>query len=167
MNGFDSMQALSILFLSLLFGYKSMLNCELQRILKNNVYINHIITFFCFLLLFSIFDANEELYTILGKSIATYLLFMLFIKNEINTVIITFILLVIDQSIRIYINNTLKKNPQKDVRTLNMYRIWLFYSIITTICIGFIFYFIKQKKEHADFSFSKLVFGTSTCTGII
>ena len=167
MNGFDSMQALSILFLSLLFGYKSMLNCELQRILKNNVYVNHIITFFCFLLLFSIFDANEELQNILAKSIATYLLFMLFIKSGINTVIITFILLVIDQSIRIYINNALKKNPQKDIRTLNMYRMWLFYSIIISVCIGFIFYFIKQKKEHSDFSFLKLVFGTSTCTGII
>lgn len=158
---------LLVLYLSVVMGFKSVVNCDVQRLLKKNVYANHFVVFCAFLFLISLNNTLLSLSDVWIKSIMVYFLFMLFIKSQIWTVITVFFLLVVDQSIKIFINDKLKKDPSKDVSTLEKAREYITYIIIGTILVGFYLYFLKQKSDHPkDFSFLTFFFGVADCQDV-
>lgn len=165
----DTDSSLIALYLSLVMGFKALFNCDIQRLLQHNVYANHLITFCCFLFLISLIDnTHSSLSDIWLKSIFIYILFMLFIKSKIETVIIVFILLIIDQSIKTIINNKIYKNPDEDVSSLNTARQYIMYAIIATILIGCLMYYFRQKEDHPkDFSILTFFFGTPICRDVV
>ena len=165
----DTDSSLLALYLSLVMGFKALFNCDIQRLLQNNVYANHFVTFCCFLFLISLLDGTHApLSDVWLKTIFIYILFMLFVKSKIESVIIVFILLVIDQSLKTIINNKLYKNPNEDVSTLQTVRQYIMYTIIATILIGCLLYYFKQKEDHSkDFSFLKFFFGTPECRDVV
>lgn len=164
MNVTDLTTLFAVFYLSVLMGYKSILNCEVQRLLNKNVYVNTFVTFFCCFFLVSIFYQTDQtvwkvwLLTILG-----YLFLLIFLKTTIETVIIVFILLIIDQSLKISITSKLDKDPNADITLLNNLRHYIFYTNILIVLIGFGFYYMKQRKDHPDFSFITFFFGSGNC----
>ena len=158
---------LLVLYLSVIMGFKSVVNCDVQRLLKKNVYANHFAVFCGFLFLISVNNTLLSLRAIWIKSIVVYFLFMLFIKSQLWTVLTVFFLLVVDQSIKIFINDELKKDQSKDVSTLIKAREYITYIIVGTILVGFFLYFLKQKSDHPkDFSFLTFFFGVADCQDV-
>ena len=158
---------LLVLYLSVIMGFKSVVNCDVQRLLKKNVYANHFAVFCGFLFLISVNNTLLSLRDIWIKSIVVYFLFMLFIKSQLWTVLTVFFLLVVDQSIKIFINDELKKDPSKNVSTLIKVREYITYIIVGTILVGFFLYFLKQKSDHPkDFSFLTFFFGVADCQDV-
>ena len=158
---------LLVLYLSVIMGFKSVVNCDVQRLLKKNVYANHFAVFCAFLFLISVNNTLLSLRAIWIKSIVVYFLFMLFIKSQLWTVLTVFFLLVVDQSIKIFINDELKKDPSKNVSTLIKVREYITYIIVGTILVGFFLYFLKQKSDHPkDFSFLTFFFGVADCQDV-
>lgn len=157
---------LLVLYLSVVMSFKSIVNCDVQRLLKKNVYANHFVLFCAFLFLISLNNMSSSLSDTWIKSIIVYFMFMLFIKSQLWTVVTVFFLLVVDQSIKIFINDKLK-DPSKDVSNLVKAREYITYIIVGTILVGFCLYFLKQKSDHSkDFSFLTFFFGVSECQNV-
>jgi hypothetical protein len=158
---------LLILYLSVAMSFKSVINCDVQRLLKKNVYVNHLVLFCAFLFLISLNNTSLSLSDVWLQSIMVYFLFMLFIKSQLWTVVTVFFLLIVDQSINSFINTKLKEDPSKDVSTLVNVRKYITYIIVGTILVGFYLYFLKQKSDHPkDFSFLTFFFGVADCQDV-
>ena len=158
---------IAVFYLSLLIGYKTLLNCDVQRLLTTNQYMNHFVTFFCCFFLVSIFyQKNESVAKLWGVSIIGYLLVMMLLKTRLEIVGVVFVLLMIDQSINTSIFSKQQQNPDDPmIDQLQKIRNYIFYGVIIMIMVGFLLYFIKQRKEHPEnFSYLTFFFGKSDCT---
>jgi hypothetical protein len=164
-NTTDITTLLIAFYLSILIGYKSVLNCDIQRLLNKNPYINHLVTFFCCFFLLSIFyQTNESIEKIWLITFITYIFLMLFLKTTTEIVGVVFVLLIIDQNVKMTISSKLQKDPNTDVKGLNKLRNYIFYGNIILVIIGFSLYFLKQRKEHpTDFSYLTFIFGNESC----
>jgi hypothetical protein len=166
---FDTSTALSSMYLWLLFGYlSSMINCDLQRIIKKSQLVRHLVALVAFYFLFTIIDGNNKtnMMTIWVKTLVVYLLFVLTTKSKWYFALPTLGLLLVDQSIKKHV--TLSKaqdklNESDEIRWLSISRL-LNIVVTTIIVIGCIHYGILQFQQHrADFSWYKFVFGTASC----
>lgn len=137
------------IFLWILFGRLNP-NCDLDKLLTNNIYFRHIIGYMSVLLLFIMYDDKVfELSTIklFQESILIYILFILATKSKLIFIIVLFINLLLDQYIKFKLNKTNNDNEKQKLELIRKYSI---YSSIGIIIIGFIFYFLKQKNDYGD-----------------
>jgi len=170
-KSFDSVSAIAGLYLWLLFGFfTSLLGCDLQRIMTQNIYVKHLMALTAFFFLMSVVDTDNQIS--LGmtwlKTFVVYILFMISIKSKILASGLFIALLLVDQSIKVhmaYLERT--KAPQSDIAKYNKVRFGILISLIVVAFVGFIAYFIKQYSDHAeDFSFLIFFFGSNKCEGV-
>lgn len=166
---FDTSTALSSMYLWLLFGYlASMINCDLQRMIKKSQIIRHLVALVAFFFLFTIIDGNNKtnILTIWIKTFVVYLLFVLTTKSKWYFALPVLGLLLVDQTIKkhVMLSKAQEKLRESDeIRLLSVSRL-LNIVVTTFIVIGSIHYGMLQYRQHAiDFSWSKFILGTSAC----
>lgn len=85
-NSFDTTNALFALFLWLLFGFLShMINCDLQRMIKQSAAIRHVIGLTAFFFLFTVIDGSNKdasVGAIFAKTFLVYILFIFTTKSK-------------------------------------------------------------------------------------
>ena len=170
-NTFDTTNALSGMFLWLMFGYLSvLLNCDLQRLIKNHPLVLHFVGILAFFFLFTVIDSSNKtnIMNIWIKTIFIYLMFILLIKSKWYFVVPVLCLLLIDQSLKKDISYRKQADPEKDITTYEAFakefsRIANI-LIIVVIITGTIHYAILQKQEYQDkFSWMTFFLGVTTC----
>lgn len=144
---------LFLFYLNMTLAYKPIFNCDVQKLLINNPYVNHIVTFTCFLYLVILADNTLTIADIWLESIRLYILFIMLTKTTLLFVSLVILLIVVDQTLTSYITD-----ENKD--TFTKIKKYIKYSIIMIILIGFVDYFFKQKKEHPNFSYLTLFFSS-------
>lgn len=171
-KAFDTTNALSGLYLWLLFGFLSVLvNCDLQRFIKQHPVIMHLVGILAFFFLFTIIDTDNKVSigTVWIQTLFVYFIFMLMIKSKWYFVVPVIILLLIDQSIKKELNYELNKMSDKDAIEKKREYAKKISSIINIIIIviiviGTIHYAFLQKLEYKEnFSFYKFFLGVSEC----
>lgn len=169
---FDTTNALSGMFLWLIFGYLAgLLNCDLQRFLQSHPVWIHVFGITAFFFLFTILDSNNK--TSIGvvwvKTLFIYMLFVLMTKSKWYFVVPVLALLLIDQTIKkdIAIKQADGKDVEKQKETQQQITRLLNVVIITMILVGTVHYMYLQKLEYGkEFSFAKFFLGFGKCKGI-
>ena len=166
-NTFDVRFALVGIYLWLLFGFlSSMISCDVQELMNNNIIFRHGISIIAFYLLFMIFETGppKDVFFIWKKTLLIYFVFLLMIKNKWYFSIPILLILVADQSLKHQITYLSKINSA-DTNIIKYQNIGdkLYILLIVLIVCGFIHYTIKQYTDYGSkFSIGKLLF-TSTC----
>lgn len=167
---FDARTSLTSLYLWLLFGYlSSMVSCDVQKLMTNNILFRHIVGVIAFFLLFTLIDKDNKLhiYDIWKKTLVIYFVFLLMIKSKWYFSLPVLFILIVDQSIKSHIEyltrfNT-KDNNIKNIIKFKKLRDVLYKILIGIIILGFLNYNWRQYNQfEKDFSFTKLLF-TATC----
>ena len=163
-GSFDVRFAISALYLWLLFGFlSSMISCDLQRLMNDNILFRHFIGIVAFFLLFTFSDSENinSVYTTWSKTIIVYLIFLLLTKSKWYFAIPVLCLLVFDQSIAMQIKYLKNKKDTKKIIKYELFRKHLYKGLIILILAGFIHYTIRQYNEFGkDFSFMTLLFSS-------
>ena len=169
-GSFDGMSALAALYLWLMFNYlSSLLNCDLQKILHENVYVKHILGLIAFYFLFTVLDPNNNMSVgiTFAKTIVIYALFMMITKSKWYFSLTAISLLLIDQILKNQIEYLKKKEPSVNVSRLEKGRTVLEILMIIVIFIGYIHYLVIQRMDYKkEFSWLKFVFGTVKCKNV-
>jgi hypothetical protein len=146
----------------------SLLNCDLQRFLKNHPFIIHAFAIIAFFFLFTLIDTNNKttLSIIFVKTFMVYLLFILMTKSKWYFVVPVLAILLVDQVIKKQI--AIDQAAGKDTtQHQHKYRYWMNgvnTFIIILIILGTIHYSFLQYQEYKkNFSFYKFFFGISKC----
>ena len=166
---FDTSSALAGLYLWLLFGFfTSLLGCDLQRLVSQNMYVKHFLALISFFFLFTLLDPNNR--TNIGhvwlKTILVYLLFVMSTKSKAWASILILILLIIDQTLKTQISyvSGLESPDTAQIARLTRWRRLLYALMVVVIVAGFVHYYIYQKGEYGDqFNLSTFIFGTPKC----
>ena len=162
-DAFDSTFVLSSIFILILFNVlEESMNCDVQRMIKNNQYIKHIVGLVSIFFLFTTVGnkKSKHIISLWGKTIVTYFIFLLLAKSKWYFSLPVAILLLLEQSLKIQeyhnIDNSKDYNKKIYVITRNI----ITYSIFILIFTGAIDIGIKQYNDHKDnFNFFKLFFG--------
>ena len=167
---FDTTNALSGMYLWLLFGYLvALLNCDLQRYMNSHPLVIHLVGLVAFFFLFAILDSNNSVAIgwVWLKTFFIYFLFVLMTKSKWYFVVPVLMLLLADQSLKKHV--AFKKAEGKDdvteleERSKIASRV-INYVILCTIFVGAAQYMYLQKKEYKqDFSIYKFFFGITKC----
>jgi len=167
---FDTSTALAGLMLWLLFGFfTSLLGCDLQRLVSQNMYVKHFLTLLSFFFLFTLLDPGNKagIGKVWLKTVAVYLLFVASTKSKAWASIAVVVLLIIDQTIKMQANYIAdSEDPDKDAK-LSRYNQWrkaLYAAIVVIIVAGFVHYLKYQYDEYGnDFDLAKFILGTTKC----
>jgi hypothetical protein len=184
-NGmFDTTYALSSLYLWLLFGFLgTLINCDLQRMLRSSDLVRHLIAIVAFFFLFTVLDSNSKkvglLFTWL-KTLVMYVVFMLAIKSKWYFAVPVLLLLLVDQSIKLHaqhlqeIATSAQNGPAGDPKeafkdggaeklqeaatafasTSGKISAGINVAIIALVVIGFVQYGVLQYQQHGPGHFS-------------
>jgi hypothetical protein len=159
---FDTTVALSGLYLWMLFGYlATMMNCDLQRFIKTNVFFRHAIAIVAFFFLFTLVDVDSKSHIgiIWLKTLFVYVLYIMAIKSKWYFAFPVLALLMIDQTLKMHVKYLEKKEKMEDyILEYNDIRKNINNAIIVIIIVGFIYYILRQYSKYGEkFSFYKLV----------
>lgn len=166
---FDTTNAMSGMFLWVVFGYLSvLLNCDLQRFLRNHPAVVHLFGVVAFFFLFTLLDSNNK--TSIGviwfKTFFVYLLFVLLTKSKWYFAVPVLGLLLLDQTLKK--NVLIKEAAGEDVAKNREFQqdatSLINKAIIVLIVLGTLHYMHLQYKEYGSgFSLAKFFFGVSKC----
>lgn len=177
-NTFNLISALAYMIFWIIFSFTTLLlNCEMGRIIKNNIYIQHGIGILGFFFLMAITDPKNSASVsfVWLKSLCGYLIFMLFIKSDVYIAVLILLLLGIDQTIAYHISYLkqieLNKLDNIDhIKTIEKYefiRDILMYSMGVLLIVGVSIYAKHAYDDHntdkETFSLFKFIIGTNTC----
>lgn len=163
---FDISTAISGLYLWLLFGYlSSMVSCDLQKMMQNNMIMRHSIGIIAFFFLFTVVDKDNKspIISLWGKTIYVYLLFLLLVKSKWYFSLPVLLCLVIDQTLKSHIDYlTNIDTNDKNIEKYKNYRNKLFTVMLLLIVGGFVHYTFRQYNEFGkDFNFVTLLLSHS------
>lgn len=166
---FDTANALSGMFLWLLFGQLSrLLNCDLQRVLASSPAAQHATALVAFFFLFTLIDAanNASLLTTWVKTLVVYGLFLLTTKSKWYFAVPVLALLLVDQSIKkhaTYKRARGELTPADEARYTRAGRA-LNVATAAVAIVGTLHYAMLQRTEYGPrFSATKLLFGVTRC----
>jgi hypothetical protein len=166
-NSFDTSTALAGMYLWLLFGFfSSLLGCDLQRTVTQNMYVKHLVALVTFFFLMTVIDSNnkEGIAKTWLKTIIVYLLFLMSTKSKLLASVTVLLVLVIDQTIKIHMQYLLQHNKNEDLSIYQKVRDFLYLFLIIVIVVGYIHYFIRARREFGQmFEYKKFIFGTNAC----
>jgi hypothetical protein len=156
-NSFDTNTALSGIFLWLLFGLLApLVNCDLQRIIRRNPIVMHMVSIIAFFFLFTVIDPTNKSSLLMSwiKTLVVYMLFMLATKSKWYFILPTLALLMVDQSILKHIGFEKHKDPEKwsneqEHRYIVIRKV-LLVIVIVNIVIGAIHYTTLQRSEYKN-----------------
>lgn len=168
-NTFDSTNALSSMYLWIIFAYLSaLLNCDLQRLIANHPLVLHLVGLTAFFFLFTLLDSKNQtsVGTVWVKTLFIYILFVLMTKSKWYFVVPVLVLLLVDQSLKRDIafkeasGKDMKDEKQKQEKLTKILNI----IIIIMIILGTIHYMFIQYSEYKDkFSLFTFFFGWRKC----
>ena len=169
---FDTTNALSAMFLWLIFGYLGgMINCDIQRFMKTHPAAFHSFGFLAFFFLFTLLDSSNasSIWVVWLKSIGVYVLFVLMTKAKWYFVMPVLVLLLADQSLKKHI--AFKKAAKDDMERLEEFQAVFTkvvnYTIIALIVIGVLDYVRLQMMEYKhEFSFYKFFLTSTECKAV-
>jgi len=165
---FDTTNALSGMYMWLIFGYLSQLiNCDIQRYMNSNALVTHLVGITAFFFLFTLIDNNNRDVTIgmiWFKTLFIYGLFILMTKSKWYFVVPVLILLLVDQTIK---KMTPAVDSENDDALLRQREISskLNIGIIFIIIVGSLHYMYLQWLEYrSKFSLTRFFLSTNrTC----
>tara|TARA_B100002051_G_C16743057_1_gene645593 strand:+ start:4000 stop:4521 length:522 start_codon:yes stop_codon:yes gene_type:complete len=167
----STLKSLFLLFLVVSGNFiGGLLGCQAQKLLTNNIYAKHFVLLS--LIYFTIdLTSDETLHPniLFKKTIQLWVFYILFSNIDINFTIIIVILLIVlyvsDDYYTYFKNHSEKKEESKElIQKLEIIINTLGYIIVTFLIIGFIIYFLKQKREKKNnFHFMKFLLGTVKC----
>ena len=169
MSDFDfelNNKSLFLLFLVVSGNYiGELLGCKTQKLLSENIYMKHIVLL-C-LIYFTINLVGEKKkhpVNILKNTLILWLFYLVLTKMNLQFTIIVLCLLFslyIWDEYQDYLDESKEDYNKERYESIQLY---LQYSIIGFMLVGFVLYYIKQRKEHSkDFSNIKFLLGRSTC----
>jgi hypothetical protein len=170
---FDTTNALSGMYLWIIFGYLSaLLNCDLQRMIKGQPIVLHAFGLTAFFFLFTVLDGSNK--TAIGyvwlKTVFIYILFILMTKSKWYFVVPVLLLLLVDQTLKKDVafhkagEESSSKHIEKYERVQQLISRVINIGIIFIILIGTLHYFFLQRAQHGtDFSFFKFFLGWTRC----
>lgn len=163
-GSFDIRFAIAALYLWLLFGFlSSMVSCDMQRLMNNNIVFRHTVGITAFLLLFTTLDSDnkDNVFQTWKKTIMVYFVFLLLTKSKWYFAVPTLFLIVLDQSINIQIKYLINNNRESESNKLKEMRKKLFVVLIVTIIAGFVQYGFRQYNEFGkDFNLLTFIFSS-------
>ena len=159
-------KSLFLLFLVVSGNYiGELLGCKTQKLLSENIYMKHIVLL-C-LIYFTINLVGEKKkhpVNILKNTLILWLFYLVLTKMNLQFTIIVLCLLFslyIWDEYQGYLDESKEDYNKERYESIQLY---LQYSIIGFMLVGFVLYYIKQRKEHSkDFSNIKFLLGKSTC----
>ena len=162
---FDARSSLTGLYLWLLFGYlSSMVGCDLQKLMTENILFRHLVGIIAFFFLFTVIDKNNKLHitVVWKKTFIIYIIFLLMIKSKWYFSLPVLFILVADQTIKSHIDYLTQLNSKdNDINKFEKIRNVLYKILIGLIITGFAHYSWRQYNEFGnDFSFEKLLFSS-------
>ena len=167
---FDTSNALSGMFLWLIFGYLStLLNCDIQRLLQKHPIVLHLFAIIAFFFLFTLIDSGNiaPIGIVWLKTIIVYILFLLMTKSKWYFVFPVLILLLIDQTLKkslAFYRATNDPSAERRSRIVDQTSQIIATSIVALAIIGTLHYCYLQKLEYgANFRWSKFFFGVTRC----
>ena len=116
-GSFDIRFAIAALYLWLLFGFlSSMVSCDMQRLMNDNIVFRHTVGITAFLLLFTTLDSDnkDNVFQTWKKTIMVYFVFLLLTKSKWYFSVPTLFLIVLDQSINIQIRYLINNNRESE-----------------------------------------------------
>ncbi len=139
------------------------LNCGLQKGLTDSIIIRHL---FLYLMIFCTIDFtakdNMEPLDIMKRSFIIYLFYILLSKQNIETLILIFILLISIYILYLKINYEEKQGNDTLIYADSIE--FLSYTVALISIVGFGFYFNRQYNEHSDsFDIITFIFGKNKC----
>jgi hypothetical protein len=173
---FDTTNALSAMYLWILFGYLSvLLNCDLQRFIRSHPLAMHLVGILAFFFLFTVLDSQNtsDITVVWVKTILIYIMFILITKSKWYFVVPVMILLLIDQSMKKDLAfhkarlDKDKSKERKDIVDMKEKRVENWSSVINKliyaiVIIGTAHYVYLQKLEYKKkFSWSAFFLGVS------
>ena len=179
-NTFDTTNALTGMYLWILFGYlAALLNCDLQRLVKSHPLVIHLVGLLTFFFLFTLIDSSNKtsVTNIWIKTVFIYILFVLTTKAKWYFVVPVLIILLIDQTMKknlAYYKQMEADSPVKQEKAhekvlkleeqVHAYSSLINKAIIVLIIIGTIHYMYLQYIEYGSkFSFYKFFLGVTRC----
>ncbi len=171
---FDTTNALSGMFLWVIFGYMTaLMNCDIQRLLRNNPWCLHLAGVTAFFFLFTVIDDNNKgnISTVWFKTVFIYMLFVLMTKAKWYFVMPVLGLLLLDQTLKKDVAIKAAAGEAKDggdieARMSRQRKVTRFVNvaIIVLILLGTVHYMILQKIEYRErFSFYKFFVAVKEC----
>jgi len=139
------------------------LNCSLQKGLTDNILLRHL---FIYLIIFCTIDFTAKSHMdpldIMKKSLVIYLFYILLSKQNAETLILIFILLIAIYILYLKINYEEKIGNDTFKYTDSIEFLAMAVGLISIV--GFGFYFNKQHTEHSDsFDIITFIFGKNKC----
>jgi len=160
-------QSLFLMFLSIAGNFVAQtLSCGSQQVLTNSMFAKSVILFF--LIYFTMdFSSTEVINPIvqLKRSLVLWVFLLFFTKMDIYFTGVSLFLLVstyIMNNFVQYYKEEEEKNKDK-IETMTKVMTALELVIIVLILVGFFKYFLKQQKDHKNFSFAKFMLGVKKC----
>ena len=172
----EILKGIFLIILALFGAYiVEIIGCGAQQLLSNNMLVKHIILFL--LIYFTIdysYSNSEHIISPsdnLQISFFIFILFVMFSRMNLFFTIIVFLLLCIIYILESYINYY-KKIDSKNKKNLNnnlikkitIIRDYLIYISLGILLLGFILYYIKQRKDHkSNWYIYTFIFGNRKC----
>lgn len=168
-QSFDTSASLALLFLWLIFNYLAvLLNCDLQRAIKDSALLRHVLGLMAFYFLFTVIDPNNNVpvWVTLVKTIVVYFLFVLATKARWIFAGTTLLLLFADQMVKNHIDFLKKHGDHTQSQQESWHKLRKYLLVLILLCIftGAIDYVMKQKREQGkEFNYFTFFLGTSAC----
>ena len=143
--------------------------CKTQELLKNNMYIKHIVglmTLFLFVTLGSASNTDDEniFFKKFGASVLLYIVFLMSTRTKGIYLNIFLSLIGANFLINAYIDSLDKEKFKERIEKLKMYGKWCNRFAIIILVIGVIMYYNEKKKEYNnDFNLGTFVLGNVVC----
>lgn len=158
------------LILILSSGFVSeIVSCKYQKLVKNNIYIKHLVAFLIlYFLNTNLFTIKNHPTTKLKNSFILYLIFLIFMRQNRNFIIIIFILIFIihmlDQYYTYYKDNK-KIKYARHIKQLHISIRILSLITIIILLVGLIINYNSRKKEYGrNFNTLKFILGNVVCS---
>ena len=177
-----------LLFIGLGGGFigGGLMNCSVQRFLKHPLAINGLLFILLFFTSNFTSDDGTKIEVILVRTLILYALFILLLKNEYRTLIISFLLLftvfLLDIQIKYYkaVIDSSKNHTEVDhveipddftlagyenkIKDIENARDIIEYVLLGVLILGMILYFNKQYRDHYEnFNLFTFFLGTGSC----
>ena len=143
------------------------LGCSTRKFLTENQIAKQIILLFLIYFSINLNSKNDKENPLdkIKSSFLVWIFFIIFEKMNIYFTGLVFLILTI-----IYVLNNykkhyqeIKKNDEKTIKNLNKYIEKLEIIMVIFLIIGFIRYYLKQRKEQKNFNYTYFLFGRRKC----
>ena len=163
MINISTLKSIFLLFLVVSGNYVGeLMGCKMRSLFTNNIYIKHVaILFLIYFTVDLMEDVKHHPLYLFKKSLLIWSLFVMTTRTHYMftiIIIINFFMLYVIDEYRIYLE---ENNIDNDKELLNSIQVKIEYLAYVVLIVGFIQYYIKQRKEKKDFSHLKFFFETT------